>query len=166
MDCTDVCHSKKSPKSGGDITATWSKCGHTEWGEYLIESLHVLLELFISPSLVHHSLGHIFCALHSLTWHVKCKTIILCTLFVYCCMYCVNNHKFSTHFRVYVVYKVEFTICCNSMSFHGCLPFSIHHRMVWLLSWLLYIMAHPQSWKCYSKPNQMWTLPTIKRYTE
>ena len=34
MDCNDVCSSKWAHKGGEDLTATWSKGGHAEEGEY------------------------------------------------------------------------------------------------------------------------------------
>ena len=34
MDCTDVCSPEWAHKGGEDLTATWSKGGHAEGGEY------------------------------------------------------------------------------------------------------------------------------------
>jgi len=59
---------------------------------------------------------------------------------------------------------VQPAITAISISFHGCLPLSVHHRMVWLLSWLPYATAHPQSWRYCLEPDLMWISPPLQRY--
>lgn len=48
MDSIDVCIHKWTYKSGGDVTETWSKCGHAGRSEYCMAVMFYLLECLIA----------------------------------------------------------------------------------------------------------------------